>query len=72
MSLKFENKSSAILVFIILLIVTLGISYFCTAGIFWLICKCFSWAFSWKIATGVWLILFLLGTTIKSNIQVKK
>lgn len=72
MSLKFENKSSAILVFIILLIVTLGISYFCTVGMIWLICKCFSWAFSWKFATGIWLVLFLVGSTIKSNITVKK
>lgn len=72
MSFKFENKFSAILIFIILLIVTLGISYFCTAGIVWLICKCFSWAFSWKFATGIWLILLLVGTTVKSNVQIKK
>ena len=72
MSLNFKNKIFAILVFIILLIVMLGISYFCTAGIFWLICKCFNWAFSWKLATGVWLVLFLIGTTVKSNVQIKK
>lgn len=72
MSLNFKNKIFAILVFIILLIVMLGISYFCTAGMVWLICKCFNWAFSWKFATGIWLVLLLVGTTVKSNAQIKK
>ena len=75
MSLKNKSLKDKIIVTIlsiILFVIIFGLSYFCTAGVFWLICKCFNWNFSWKITTGVWLILFLLGSTVKSNITVKK
>lgn len=75
MSLKNKSLKDKIIVTIlsiILFVIIFGLSYFCTAGVFWLICKCFNWTFSWKIAAGIWLILFLLGSTVKSNIIVKK
>lgn len=75
MSLKNKSLKDKIIVTIlsiILFVIIFGLSYFCTAGVFWLICKCFNWTFSWKIAAGIWLILFLLGSTVKSNITVKK
>ena len=34
-------------------------SWIVTCGIVALICLCFGWAFSWGIATGIWLILLL-------------
>ena len=75
MSLKNKSLKDKIIVTIlsiILFVIIFGLSYFCTAGVFWLICKCFNWTFSWKIAAGIWLILFLLGSTVKGNITVKK
>jgi hypothetical protein len=40
----------------------LAFSYFITCGVVYLICLCFAWKFSWLVATGVWLILGLLGS----------
>lgn len=37
-------------------------SWITTCFIFLLITKCFDITFTWKIATGVWLSLFLLST----------
>lgn len=36
------------------------ISWLFTCGIIKLICLCFGLTFTWAMATGVWLILFLL------------
>lgn len=45
--------------YLMLFVVTFGISYFATAGIVYLICYCFGWKFSWGIATGIWLLMLL-------------
>lgn len=37
-------------------------SWLLTCGIIFLICLCFGWIFSFPIATGIWLILCLLGS----------
>lgn len=37
-----------------------AISWAITLGLVYLICLCFSWEFSWLIATGVWLVMCLL------------
>ena len=37
-----------------------ALEYLLTAGIIYLITLCFSLAFSWKIATGIWLVFVLL------------
>lgn len=46
---------------LILYAVIAAISFAVTAGLTFLICACFSLAWSWKIAIGVWLALGLLG-----------
>ena len=43
------------------LAIVLGISWIATCGIIKLITLCFGLTFSWGIATGIWLILLLLG-----------
>ena len=48
-------------------VLALAISWAVTAGIIWLICLCFDWAFSLLIATGVWLVMLLLSNTFKSS-----
>lgn len=56
----------------LVVILMLGISWIATCGIFYLITLCFGWTFSWLTATGIWLILWLLGATFKTTINVKK
>ena len=54
----------------------LAFSFFCTAGVVWLICwgltasGLLAISFSWPLAVAVWFILFLLKTTF--NVTVKK
>ena len=38
----------------------MGISWIVTVGIIKLITLCFGWNFSWLIATGIWLVMFLI------------
>lgn len=47
---------------ILLILVALIASWLLTCGIIFLICLCFGWTFSFAIATGIWLILCLLGS----------
>lgn len=53
-------KAFALIVAVILFIGINLISFLITAGIVYLICFCFSLAFSWKIALGIWVILLLI------------
>ena len=57
--------------FIILVILSLGVSFLITAGLVWLLCwllpaigiiaiGTFTLAFSWKLALAIWLIIALL------------
>lgn len=57
---------------IIILFLILAISWGATCGILYLITLCFNIAFSWPIATGTWLILFLLASFFKSSNSSKK
>lgn len=58
-----------IIAFIIAIILLGAISWITTCGIIALICLCFNLVFSWKIATGIWLILFLIGGGIRCTIK---
>lgn len=44
-----------------------GLSYLITIGIIKLITLCFGWAFSWPIATGIWLVLVILEAFLKNK-----
>lgn len=37
-----------------------GLSWIMTCGIIKLITMCFGWTFRWSVATGIWLIIYLL------------
>ena len=41
------------------------ISWIITCGFVYLITLCFGWTFSWTIATGVWLVMWLLNSIFK-------
>lgn len=40
--------------------IIIGISWIGTCGIIKLITMCFGWKFRWSIATGIWLIIYLI------------
>ena len=54
-------------VWILAVVIGYGLSWIITSGIVWLIFKCFSLQFSWKIATGIWLILMILKSVFKHD-----
>ena len=53
------------LAFILILAIFYAISWAFTVGLIHLICLCFGIAFSLKVATGIWIILCFLRTSIK-------
>lgn len=50
----------ATLISISIFIAICGLSFLITSGIILLICFCFGLAFSWKIALGIWLLIFII------------
>ena len=58
------------------ILLLIALSFFCTAGVVWLICwgltasGLLAISFSWPLAVAVWFILFLLKSTF--NVTVKK
>lgn len=48
------------ILFIIVSLLALALSWIVTCGIIKLITLCFGVAFSWLIATGIWLVFLLL------------
>ena len=45
---------------VLIFLVVAGISWIATCGIIKLIALCFGWEFNWLIATGIWLVMFLI------------
>lgn len=58
-------KAKIIIGVIIGWIVFMILSWLVTCGLIWIVCKCFSLVFSWKHATGLW-IVFLIARWIIS------
>ena len=50
---------------VLLVALLLGISWIITCGFIYLITLCFEWTFSWGIATGIWLVMWLLNSIFK-------
>ena len=50
---------------ILLFLVIAALNWLLTCGIIYLITLCFGWSFSLAIATGIWLILILIGKRIQ-------
>lgn len=72
---KFTEKFGVALgcLFALIILAVIGaVSWIATCGIIYLITLCFGWTFSWAIATGIWLLMFLLSSVFKSNTTVKK
>lgn len=51
------------LVFVLTFVACMALSHGITAGLLWLICLCFGWAWwSWQVALGIWLVLVFIKT----------
>ena len=63
-TIKEEYIMRKILMLLAIILGLLAVSIGLTIGIVYLICLCFGWIFSLKIALGVWLISFLVGLVL--------
>lgn len=45
---------------VLFIIFVYALSWIVTCGLIKLITLCFGWAFSWAIATGIWIVLVIL------------
>lgn len=55
-------NSKGILGIILVLTIFAIVTYLMVAGLFWLVCWCFSLSFwSWKAALGMWLLCIMFG-----------
>lgn len=67
---KIAEGGIVAIVIIALLVLVFGLSWIVTCGIIKLITLCFGLTFKWSIATGIWLVLFIVRSVF--NITVKK
>lgn len=56
-----------ILIKFLIFIVAVVLSWAVVMGLIYLTCLCFSWIFSLRIATGIWLIMILIGITFPNK-----
>ena len=61
------KKTGAFLLGILILLVSMALSFGVVAGIYWLICWSFSIQYSLRIVLGVWIIWTLVTNLIKSK-----
>lgn len=64
-----KEIGTTVLVGIVILILCVGFSWLITCGIIELITICFGLTFNWATATGIWLILGLLGSVFRVTIN---
>lgn len=57
-------------IIVLLVVLGLGTSFFITAGLTWLVCWAFSFAFTWKLALGVWAASCLISGAFKATMTV--
>lgn len=69
---KLGANGVAAILFAIIMILALGVSWIATCGIIKLITVCFGWTFRWSISTGIWLLILLLKGVFSNNVTVKK
>ena len=56
-----------VLIAVFIFLAVCAVSWIVTCGIIKLITLCFGWTFTWKLATGVWLVMFLLRSIFKGG-----
>ena len=61
-----------ILATVLVIVGLVFLEWITTVGIIKLITMCFGWTFKWSVATGIWLIICILQSIFKSNVNVKR
>ena len=61
------GKGNESMIYIIVFIALLALSFLFTSGLVWLVCWAFSLTFTWKLAVGVYAVIALLGGVFKST-----
>ena len=61
-----------ILTIVLVIVGLVFLEWIVTVGIIKLITMCFGWTFKWSVATGIWLIICILQSIFKSNVNVKR
>jgi hypothetical protein len=64
-----KEEVKAIITVVLIVIAKVGLSWATTCILIKLISMCFGFAFSWKFATGIWLILFILKSVFKVSVE---
>lgn len=60
-----KEYRNAVIMTILATLFVCGVSWITTCGVIKLITVCFGWTFKWSVATGIWLLLWLLGGLFK-------
>lgn len=63
------KKTGAIVVIVVIALTAL--SWLVTCGVVKVLSMCFSFAYSWKLATGIWLVCLMLRWIISAAKQEK-
>ena len=61
-----------VLLAILIITACVFLEWIITVGIIKLITMCFGWTFKWSVATGIWLIICILQSIFKNNVNVKR
>ena len=61
-----------VLLAILIIAACVFLEWIITVEIIKLITMCFGWTFKWSVATGIWLIICILQSIFKSNVNVKR
>lgn len=54
------KKNQDGVLFVLVIVIKLALSFFCTAFLFWLACYAFGWEWMWKASLGVWAVFALI------------
>ena len=61
-----KKKHDGVL-FVLVIVITLAVSFFCTAFLFFLTCYALGWEWTWKASLGVWAVLALIKDIFKRS-----
>ncbi len=57
----------AVLFYVAGILITFGLSFLISAGLIWVVCWAFGFAWSWKLAVGLWVVMLLVSSAVKAH-----
>lgn len=49
------------------ILITFGLSFLLSAGLIGVVCWAFGFAWSWKLAVGLWVVMLLFSSAVKAH-----